>query len=93
VWRLTTHLTSAQREVLELRYRHDLSLEQIAERLGRSRGSVDALQHRAIATLRTRLEARIDGYGPSGGRRDPLPMRALSWPPSALRQPGFSVAR
>ena len=49
-------LTVEQRDVLLLRFVADLSLEEIAETQGRSVGSVKALQHRAIETVRRRME-------------------------------------
>ena len=49
-------LTVEQRDVLLLRFVADLSLEEIAEAQGRSVGSVKALQHRAIETVRRRLQ-------------------------------------
>jgi RNA polymerase sigma-70 factor (ECF subfamily) len=49
-------LTVEQRDVLLLRFVADLSLEEIASAQGRSVGSVKALQHRAIETVRRRLE-------------------------------------
>jgi RNA polymerase sigma-70 factor (ECF subfamily) len=55
VWRLTAGLTAFQRQVLELRFKHDLSPEEVADKLGRSRGAIDQAQHRALTTLRSRL--------------------------------------
>lgn len=49
-------LTVEQRDVLLLRFVADLSLEEIASAQGRSVGSVKALQHRAIETVRRRME-------------------------------------
>jgi RNA polymerase sigma-70 factor (ECF subfamily) len=49
-------LVPDQRDVLTLRYVGDLSVEQVADVLGKSRGAVKALQRRALATLRRRLE-------------------------------------
>ena len=48
-------LTVEQRDVLLLRFVADLSLEEIASAQGRSVGSVKALQHRAVETVRRRL--------------------------------------
>jgi len=48
-------LTPDQRHVLALRVVADLSLEQVAELLGKPVGAVKALQHRALATLRRNL--------------------------------------
>jgi RNA polymerase sigma-70 factor (ECF subfamily) len=52
--RLLDHLTPDQRQVVELRLA-GLSAEEIATVLGRSRGSVDTAQCRAIARLRALL--------------------------------------
>jgi RNA polymerase sigma factor (sigma-70 family) len=49
-------LTPEQRDVLLLRFVADLSLEEVAAAQGRSVGSVKALQHRAIESVRRRLE-------------------------------------
>jgi RNA polymerase sigma-70 factor, ECF subfamily len=52
-------LAPDQREVLTLRVVGDLTVEQTAEALGKSRGAVKSLQHRGVAALRRRLgEAR-----------------------------------
>ena len=48
-------LTVEQRDVLLLRFVADLSLEEVAVAQGRSVGSVKAMQHRAIETVRRRL--------------------------------------
>jgi RNA polymerase sigma-70 factor (ECF subfamily) len=48
-------LAPDQREVLSLRIVGDLTIEQIAEVLGKSRGAVKSLQHRGVAALRRRL--------------------------------------
>lgn len=48
-------LTTEQREVVELRFVEDYSLEEVARLTGRSVGAVKALQHRALARLRTML--------------------------------------
>jgi RNA polymerase sigma-70 factor (ECF subfamily) len=49
-------LTTEQRDVLLLRFVADLSLEEVAAAQGRSVGSVKAMQHRALDTVRRRLE-------------------------------------
>lgn len=51
-------LTSDQRLVLRLRFDEDRSLAEIAESLGRSVGSVKALQHRGLTRLAEALEDR-----------------------------------
>lgn len=50
-------LTADQREVIELRFMADLSIQEVAERLGRSEGAVKALQYRGIQSLARRLQA------------------------------------
>jgi RNA polymerase sigma factor (sigma-70 family) len=49
-------LPTDQRAVLLLRILADLTVEQVAQVLGRSEGSVKALQRRGLRTLRDRLE-------------------------------------
>jgi len=49
-------LPQRQQEVLVLRYYADLSEEQIATTLGISRGAVKSYAHRAMSTLRDRLD-------------------------------------
>ncbi|MCI0425966.1 MAG: RNA polymerase sigma factor [Actinobacteria bacterium] len=55
-------LTEDQREVLALRVVADLSLEETASAMGKTVGAVKALQRRAMAALRTRLE--VEGVSP-----------------------------
>jgi RNA polymerase sigma-70 factor (ECF subfamily) len=76
VWRLVAKLPAFQQEVLELRFRHDLSPVEIARRLGRSVGAVDQAQRRALATLRRRVEHR---RRPPPGRRDQHPFSRICW--------------
>jgi RNA polymerase sigma-70 factor (ECF subfamily) len=49
-------LRPEQRDVIALRVVGDLSAEQVAQVLGKSRGAVKALQRRGIAALRRRLD-------------------------------------
>lgn len=49
-------LTDQQKDVLTLRVIGDLSLEQTAEVMGKRVGAVKALQRRALASVKTRLE-------------------------------------
>jgi RNA polymerase sigma-70 factor (ECF subfamily) len=56
VTRLLGLLTDEQREVLTLRVVGDLTVDQVAEVVGRSPGAVKALQRRALATLRRTIE-------------------------------------
>jgi RNA polymerase sigma-70 factor, ECF subfamily len=46
----------AQREVVELRFLAELSLEEVAEAMDKSVAAVKALQHRGLASLRTHLK-------------------------------------
>lgn len=55
VERLLATLSPDQRDVLSLRVLADLSLEQVADALGKQPGAVKALQHRALASLRRTL--------------------------------------
>ena len=50
-------LPTDQRAVLLLRILADLTVEQVAQVMGRSEGSVKALQRRGLRTLRDRIEA------------------------------------
>jgi RNA polymerase sigma-70 factor (ECF subfamily) len=54
--RALKELAPAQRQVLLLRVVADLSIEQTAALLGRSTGSVKALQHRAIEAARLKIQ-------------------------------------
>ena len=51
----TKRLTTAQREVIALRFAGELSIAQVARVMGKSQGAVKALQHSAIVTLRKAL--------------------------------------
>ena len=57
VHRLCATLPADQRAVLLLRVLADLTVEQVAQVLGRSVGSVKALQRRGLRSLRTTLDA------------------------------------
>ncbi len=59
---LLDRLSPDQRDVLLLRIVADLSLEDAAAALGKQRGAIKSLQHRALATLRRQLER--DGHEP-----------------------------
>ena len=56
VRRLCERLAPDPRNVLLLRMVGGVSIEQVAEALGRSPGAAKALQHRAVATLRRLVE-------------------------------------
>ncbi|MFO7167980.1 MAG: sigma-70 family RNA polymerase sigma factor [Chloroflexota bacterium] len=55
VSRVMNDLTDEQRQVLHLRFMRELSIQEVASRLGRSEGSVKALQHRGLQSLARRL--------------------------------------
>ena len=57
VHRLCATLPADQRAVLLLRILADLTVEQVAQVMGRSVGSVKALQRRGLRSLRTTLDA------------------------------------
>lgn len=57
VMRLLERLTHEQRQVIQLRFLSDLSIQEVAQRTGRSEGAVKALQHRGIQSLARMLEA------------------------------------
>lgn len=54
-------LGQSAREAIELRYREQLRMVQIGERLKRSEGAVKLLVHRARAALRHCLETKLKG--------------------------------
>lgn len=89
VARLLALLTVEQREVLALRIVADLTVEQVAQVVGRRPGAVKALQRRGLETIRARLarEAELRAGGeaarePGAGRRG-APGRVA---PAALRR-------
>jgi RNA polymerase sigma-70 factor (ECF subfamily) len=53
---LLDRLSPDQRDVILLRIVADLSIEDVAAALGKRRGAVKSLQHRALAVLRRHLE-------------------------------------
>ena len=72
VHRMCAGLPDDQRSVLLLRVLADLTVEQVADVMGRSVGSVKALQRRGLRTLRDRLEKPIEK---TSGVRVPLGVR------------------
>lgn len=56
VHRMCAELPDDQRSVLLLRILADLTIEQVAQAMGRSVGATKALQRRGLRALRTRLE-------------------------------------
>jgi len=57
---LLERLSPDQRDVLLLRIVADLALEDVAVALGKRRGAIKSLQHRALATLRRQLEREAE---------------------------------
>ena len=51
----TEKLTSAQREVISLRFAGELPIAQVAKIMGKTEGAIKALQHSAIVALRKAL--------------------------------------
>ena len=56
VHRLCGELPDDQRSVLLMRILADLTIDQVAQAMGRSVGATKALQRRGLRTLRVRLE-------------------------------------
>lgn len=52
-------LTPEQQEVLALRFGEQLSTQETAEVMGKSVSAIEALQHRALATLRRMLKSEL----------------------------------
>ena len=48
-------LTTEQRQVILMRFMNDMSIQEVAKELGRSEGSVKALQHRGLQSLARRM--------------------------------------
>lgn len=59
VVRLLAELTEEQRDVLTLRILGDLTVDQVAETLGKRPGAVKALQRRGVRTLKKRIEEGV----------------------------------
>lgn len=57
LYQLVDRLAPGQRRVIELRFGEGCSIQEAAERLGRSEGAVKQLQRRALENLRKMLEA------------------------------------
>ena len=56
VWKVFQTLTVDQQQVLALRIVADLTLEETANVMGKRVGAIKALQHRALASVRTMIE-------------------------------------
>jgi RNA polymerase sigma-70 factor (ECF subfamily) len=54
---MLNHLTDDQRLVITLRFKGEMSIQEVASRLGRTEGSVKALQHRGLQSLARMLSA------------------------------------
>jgi len=52
LFELVRRLPKDQRRVIEMRFGEELSINEVAQAMGRSDGAVKALQHRAMETLR-----------------------------------------
>jgi RNA polymerase sigma-70 factor (ECF subfamily) len=60
VARATQRLTSAQQEVISLRFAGGLSIEETARAMGKNPGAIKALQHAAVLALRKLLVVSDD---------------------------------
>ncbi len=49
-------LTSAQQQVITLRFTAEMSIAEVAKAMGKSEGAIKALQHSAVAALRRELD-------------------------------------
>ncbi|MEN9934950.1 MAG: hypothetical protein RLZZ387_1529 [Chloroflexota bacterium] len=56
--RMMDDLTDEQRQVLHMRFLSEMSIQEVATRLGRTEGSVKALQHRGLQSLARRLTTK-----------------------------------
>jgi RNA polymerase sigma-70 factor (ECF subfamily) len=52
-------LTEDQRQVIQMRFLADMSIQEVATKLGRTEGSVKALQHRGLQSLARRLHPAV----------------------------------
>jgi RNA polymerase sigma-70 factor (ECF subfamily) len=52
-------LTEDQRQVIQMRFMADMSIQEVATKLGRTEGSVKALQHRGLQSLARRLQPMV----------------------------------
>lgn len=76
------YLTESQRQVILLRFMCELSVQEVAEKLGRTEGAVKALQHRGLQTLARIMKTKAAGSEVKTGK---LPSAALpqGYPSSA----------
>ena len=54
--RTLNDLTHDQRQVIQMRFMAEMSIQEVANKLGRTEGSVKALQHRGLQSLARRLQ-------------------------------------
>jgi RNA polymerase sigma-70 factor (ECF subfamily) len=54
-WQAVRELSADRRQVLELRFVHELSAREIGEIMGRSEGAIRVLIHRALGSVRQRM--------------------------------------
>jgi RNA polymerase sigma factor (sigma-70 family) len=73
VHRLCAGLPDDQRTVLLLRILADLTVEQVAQVMGRSVASVKALQRRGLRSLRDRIENSVEKVGAGAHPSGPFP--------------------
>jgi RNA polymerase sigma-70 factor (ECF subfamily) len=57
--RTLNDLTTDQRQVIQLRFLADMSVQEVARTLGRTEGAVKALQHRGLQSLARRLSPPV----------------------------------
>jgi len=57
--RMLDDLTDEQRKVIQMRFMADMSIQEVAKTLGRTEGSVKALQHRGLQSLARRLQPAV----------------------------------
>lgn len=57
--RTLNDLTDDQRQVILMRFMSNMSVQEVAQTLGRTEGSVKALQHRGLQSLARRLTAHV----------------------------------
>jgi RNA polymerase sigma-70 factor (ECF subfamily) len=57
--RTLNDLTEDQRLVIQMRFMGDMSIQEVANKLGRTEGSVKALQHRGLQSLARRLQPMV----------------------------------
>jgi RNA polymerase sigma factor (sigma-70 family) len=72
VQQLCAELPDDQRSVLLMRILADLTVEQVAQAMGRSVGAVKALQRRGLRTLRDRLEKSSEKVGAGAYPYEPV---------------------